>query len=58
MGGVFDIPDTKEEYYHYGFKVSMPLDINSFSDSEAARMEYLKAQTLLDDKRRELQALY
>ena len=58
MGGVFDIPDTKEEYYHYGFKVSMPLDINSFSDSEAARMEYLKSQTLLDDKRRELQALY
>ncbi|MDX1295483.1 MAG: TolC family protein [Sulfurimonadaceae bacterium] len=58
MGGVFNVPDSKEEYYNYGFKATMALDINSISDNESARVTYLKSQVLLDDKKRELRALY
>jgi len=36
-------PDIKEKYYTYGFTVSMPLDINSFTDIEASKVEKLKA---------------
>ena len=33
----------KEQYYTYGFSVSMPLDINTFSDIEESKVEKLKA---------------
>jgi outer membrane protein TolC len=36
-------PDVQEKYYTYGFTVSMPLDINSFTDIEASKVEKLKA---------------
>jgi len=52
------LPETKEEYYNYGFKVSMPLDINSISDTEAARVSHLKSRVELQDKAREQRALY
>jgi outer membrane protein TolC len=58
LGGTFAIPDTKTEYYNYGLKFTMPLDINSISDVEAARAAHLKSQVVLDDTRRELRALY
>jgi len=35
----------KEGYYNYGFSVSMPIDINSLSDIEKAKIAKLKAQT-------------
>lgn len=56
--GLGTVPPTREEYYNYGFKLSMPLDINSISDTESARVTYLKSQVVLDDKKRELRALY
>ncbi len=49
-------PETK--YYNYGLKVSMPLDWNTFRDIESSRVEYLKSLVLVDDKKRELSALY
>ncbi len=58
LGGTFAIPDTKTEYYNYGFKLSMPLDFNSISDVEAAQVAHLKALIVLDDTKRELRALY
>ena len=58
FNGFGTIPPTREEYYNYGFKLSMPLDINSISDAESARVTYLKSQVVLDDKKRELRALY
>ena len=58
LGGSFALPDTKTEYYNYGLKLTMPLDINSISDVEAARVARLKSQILLDDTKREQRALY
>ncbi|MDA7816574.1 TolC family protein [Sulfurimonas sp.] len=49
---------NKTDYYNYGFKVSMPLDINSFNDVESARVDYLKSKLTQDDKKRELKATY
>jgi outer membrane protein TolC len=41
----------EERYYNYGFSVSMPLDINSFSDIEAAKVEKLRAATQVLDRK-------
>jgi len=49
-------PETK--YYNYGLKASMALDWNTFRDIESSRVEYLKSLVLVDDKKRELTALY
>ena len=48
--------DTK--YYNYGLKATMPLDFNTFRDIESARVEYLKSLVVVEDKKRELSALY
>lgn len=45
-------------YLNYGFRVSMPLDVKSFNDMESTRVDYLKSQIVLEDKKRELQAIY
>ncbi len=45
-------------YYDYGFRASMPLDINTFRDVESARVDYLKSQVVKQDKKRELGALF
>lgn len=49
-------PETK--YYNYGLKASMPIDFNSLRDVESAQVQYLKSLVLVDDKKRELIALY
>ncbi len=41
----------EEKYYNYGFSVSMPLDINSFADIEAAKVEKLRAATQVLDRK-------
>ena len=46
------------KYYNYGLRVNMPLDINSFVDSESSKISYLKSKIVVDDKKRELEALY
>jgi outer membrane protein TolC len=46
------------DYYDYGFKVSLPLDLNTFRDIESARVDYLKSKIVRTDKERELKALY
>ena len=51
-----DPPDTT--YYRYGLQASMPLDINSYNDFEAAKVEYLKSMVVIDDKKRELKLLF
>lgn len=45
-------------YYNYGLRVTMPLDINSFVDTESSKISYLKSKVIVDDKKRELEALY
>ncbi len=46
------------KYYSYGFRASMPLDINTFRDIESTQADYLKSKVLLDDTKRSLQALF
>ncbi|NOR56146.1 MAG: hypothetical protein GQ531_08035 [Sulfurovum sp.] len=40
----------EEEYYNYGFAVSMPLDINAFTDVEASKVEKLRAAVQVIDR--------
>lgn len=49
---------NEKDYYDYGIKASMPIDINTFVDVESSRVEYLKAKVVLEDKKRELTSLY
>ena len=49
---------SETNYYRYGLQASMPLDINSYNDFEAAKVAYLKSKVVIDDKKRELQLLY
>lgn len=53
FGGV-----QERDYYDYGVKANMPLNINTFRDIESARIDYLKSETLALDKQRELKALF
>lgn len=41
----------KENYYNYGFSVSMPLDVNSFDDIESSKVAKLKAATQILDRK-------
>lgn len=43
LNPLFFNPTLQEKYYNYGFSVSMPIDINAFSDIEASKVEKLKA---------------
>lgn len=46
------------DYYTYGLKASMPININTFDDMQTTRVDYLKAKIAESDKQRELKALY
>ena len=46
------------DYYNYGLRASMPLDINTFRDVEVSKVEYLKSKVVIEDKKRELIAIY
>jgi len=41
----------QEQYYNYGFSVSMPLDINAFTDIEASKVEKLRAAVQVLDRK-------
>ena len=56
LGGSFQSPET--DYYDYGLKASMPLDFNTFNDIESSKVQYLKSQIDIEDRRRELIAIY
>ena len=51
LNPLFPSPNLNEAYYNYGFSVSMPLDINTFSDVEAAKVEKLRAATQVLDRK-------
>ncbi len=42
----------KEKYYNYGFKVTLPISINSFDDIQTSKIEYLNAQITLNEKKK------
>jgi len=41
----------EEQYYNYGFSISMPIDINSFTDIEASKVKKLRAATQVIDRK-------
>ena len=47
------IKDLTDSYWTYGFRVSMPIDINAYAHIESARVDDLHAKTVLQDLRRE-----
>ena len=49
---------AENDYYSYGVRVNLPIDINSLRDIESARVDYLKSSVLKRDKIRELRALF
>jgi hypothetical protein len=42
----------KTEYYNYGFKVSLPININSYKDIETSKIDYLNAKIALDERKK------
>ena len=48
----------KNEYYNYGFSVTLPLDINAFSDIEASKVARLQAATEAIDRKESVKQEY
>lgn len=48
----------KEKYYTYGFNISMPLDVNMFSDVEAKKVAHLKSQVELIEQEKTINQEY
>jgi hypothetical protein len=51
-------PGVTDPYWNYGFRISMPLDINSYHTIESTRLDYLSAKVALQDSRREADNMY
>ena len=45
-------PGMDDDYSTYGFKISVPLNINSATDIESSRVSYMQSMTELQDSRR------
>ena len=58
LNPLFERPGLEEEYYTYGFTISMPLDINSFSDIEASKVEKLRAAVEVLDRKETVEEEY
>ena len=54
----FAFGSSEKDYYDYGFKVSMPININTFRDIESSRVDFLKSKVVEEDKLIELVALF
>ena len=47
-----------DNYYRYGFQISMPLSVNAPQDIEAGRVRYLQQAVQLQDKRKSIASEY
>ncbi|HEY9203706.1 MAG TPA: TolC family protein, partial [Sulfurimonas sp.] len=47
-----------KDYYSVGFRANLPIDINTFRDVESSKIDYLKAKLAVEDRKRELSAIY
>ncbi len=47
-----------DNYYRYGFQISMPLSVNAPQDIEAGRVRYLQQAVQLQDKRKSVASEY
>ncbi|MBA3026976.1 MAG: TolC family protein [Sulfurimonas sp.] len=57
-GQLFKLTDGERDYYDYGFKVNMPLNINTFRDIESAKVDFLKSQIKVEDEKRALTSVF
>lgn len=48
----------KEKYYNYGFSISMPIDVNAFSDIEAGKVAKLQAAVEAIDRKETVEEEY
>jgi Outer membrane efflux protein len=58
LNPLYERPGLEEKYYTYGFTVSMPLNINMFSDVEASKVAHLKAQTEVIERKQTIDTEY
>jgi len=42
----------KREYFNYGFKVTLPISVNSLNDIQSSKIDYLTAQVTLNEKKK------
>ena len=49
---------SETDYYNYGFRATLPLDINTFRDIEVSKLDYLKSKLVIEDRKRELTAVF
>lgn len=54
----YQFGSNEKDYYDYGVKAYMPIDINSFRDVESSKIDYLKSQLVVEDRKRELKAIF
>lgn len=54
----FQFGAPERDYYDYGFRVSMPLNINTFRDIESSRVDFLKSKVVARDRQVELVSLF
>ena len=47
-----NLPGMDDDYSTYGFRISIPLNINSTTDIESSRVSYMQSMTELQDSRR------
>jgi outer membrane protein TolC len=47
--------EKEEGYYNYSFKLTIPLNINTFRDIESSRLDYLISRSELDTQKRQEQ---
>ena len=52
------IPGMDDDYYRYGFRISMPLNINAPEDIESSRVEYLRSAVELQDEKKKVDNEY
>jgi outer membrane protein TolC len=50
--------DGERNYYDYGIRASIPIDINTYRDVESSRIDFLKSKVVVEDKKREQIALF
>jgi len=54
----FSFGANEKNYYDYGVKANMPINLNTFRDIESTRIDYLKSKVVAIDKQKELIALF
>ncbi len=50
--------EGERNFYDYGIRANMPLNINTFRDIESAKIDYLKSKVVKEDTKVQLQALF